>query len=80
MRTGLAASSLPFVLALAVALSGCSLKKMAVNSVAGMLSESGATFSSDNDPELVRDALVHDDDGSVIGTCVTERAQDIHRT
>ncbi|HUF46846.1 MAG TPA: TRAP transporter TatT component family protein [Vicinamibacterales bacterium] len=45
------------VAGLAVALSGCSLKKMAVNSVAGMLSESGATFSSDEDPELVRDAI-----------------------
>ena len=30
---------------------------MAVNSVAGMLSESGTTFSSDEDPELVRDAV-----------------------
>jgi predicted anti-sigma-YlaC factor YlaD len=38
-------------------LSACSLKKMAVNSVAGVLSESGTTFSSDEDPELVRDAV-----------------------
>ncbi len=30
---------------------------MAVNSVAGMLSESGTTFSSDEDPELVREAV-----------------------
>ena len=43
--------------AAALALSGCSLRTMAVNSVAGVLSESGTTFSSDNDPELVRDAL-----------------------
>jgi predicted anti-sigma-YlaC factor YlaD len=42
---------------LLVGLTGCSLKKMAVNSVAGMLSESGTTFSSDGDPELVRDAV-----------------------
>jgi predicted anti-sigma-YlaC factor YlaD len=35
----------------------CSLKTMAVNSVAGMLSESGTTFSSDDDPDLVRDAV-----------------------
>jgi predicted anti-sigma-YlaC factor YlaD len=40
-----------------VTLPACSLKKMAVNSVAGMLSESGTTFSSDGDPELVRDAV-----------------------
>jgi predicted anti-sigma-YlaC factor YlaD len=45
-----------FALLLGV-LSGCSLKTMAVNSVAGMLSESGTTFSSDEDPELVRDAV-----------------------
>ncbi len=44
------------LLLLLAALPGCSLKKMAVTSVAGMLSESGTTFSSDNDPELVRDA------------------------
>jgi predicted anti-sigma-YlaC factor YlaD len=36
---------------------GCSLKKMAVNSVADMLSESSTTFSGDEDPELVRDAV-----------------------
>jgi len=36
---------------------GCSIKKMAVNSVADMLSESGSTFSGDEDPELVRDAV-----------------------
>jgi predicted anti-sigma-YlaC factor YlaD len=39
------------------AVSACSLKTMAVNSVAGMLSESGTTFSSDEDPDLVRDAV-----------------------
>ncbi len=45
------------LIVLLVPLTGCSLKKMAVNSVAGMLSESGTTFSSDGDPELVRDAV-----------------------
>jgi predicted anti-sigma-YlaC factor YlaD len=40
-----------------VAVSGCSLKRMAVNSVAGILSEGGGTtFSSDEDPQLVREA------------------------
>ncbi len=40
-----------------VVFSGCSLKKMAVNSVAGTLSEGGGTtFSSDEDPQLVREA------------------------
>jgi len=41
----------------ALATSGCSIKRMAVNTVANTLSESGDTFSSDNDPDLVRDAV-----------------------
>jgi hypothetical protein len=41
----------------AVALSACSLKKMAVRTVADALSESGDVFSRDDDPELVRDAV-----------------------
>jgi predicted anti-sigma-YlaC factor YlaD len=45
------------ITALFAALAGCSLRKMAVNSVAGMLSESGTTFASDDDPELVREAV-----------------------
>ena len=36
---------------------GCALKTMAMKSVADTLSESGDTFSSDEDPELVRDAV-----------------------
>ena len=36
---------------------GCSLKKMAVNTVANTLSEVGTTFTSDEDVELVGDAL-----------------------
>lgn len=39
------------------ALSGCSLKTMAVKTVANTLSESGDVFSRDDDPELVGDAL-----------------------
>jgi predicted anti-sigma-YlaC factor YlaD len=38
--------------------SGCSFKKIAINSLADTLAESSAgTFASDEDPELVRDAL-----------------------
>lgn len=45
-------------LALAVALlSGCSVRKFAVNRVADALTGGGSTFTSDDDPELVRDAL-----------------------
>ncbi|MGE5814231.1 MAG: TRAP transporter TatT component family protein [Acidobacteriota bacterium] len=36
---------------------GCALKTMAMKSVADTLSQSGDTFSSDDDPELVRDAV-----------------------
>jgi predicted anti-sigma-YlaC factor YlaD len=36
---------------------GCALKTVALKSVANTLSESGDTFSSDEDPELVRDAV-----------------------
>ena len=46
--------------ALAVVLafgSGCSLKTIAVKTVANTLSEPGDTFTSDDDPELVRAAL-----------------------
>jgi predicted anti-sigma-YlaC factor YlaD len=45
------------VSATVVALSACSLKTMAVKTVANTLSESGDVFSRDEDPELVRDAV-----------------------
>jgi hypothetical protein len=45
------------VCALAAALSACSLKTMAVKTVANTLSESGDVFARDEDPELVREAL-----------------------
>ena len=48
---------LPFLLALAPLLNGCFIKDMAVNSVADGLAGQGDTWSSDNDPELVGDAI-----------------------
>ena len=36
---------------------GCSLREMAMNQVGDILAETGATFTSDEDPELVADAL-----------------------
>jgi predicted anti-sigma-YlaC factor YlaD len=42
---------------LASVLSGCSIKKIAVNKIGNALADSGTTFSSDSDPELIRDAL-----------------------
>jgi predicted anti-sigma-YlaC factor YlaD len=52
-------SPLPRLLlcAILIAGSGCSLKRMAVNSVANSLAEGGDVFARDDDPELVRDAL-----------------------
>ncbi len=45
------------VACLAVVAAGCSIRTLAVNTIAGALSESGSVFASDPDPELVRDAL-----------------------
>src|SRR5829696_5779436 len=44
------------VLALIVA-PGCSLKRVAINSVANSLAETGDTFAADPDPELIRGAV-----------------------
>ena len=38
-------------------LMGCSVKKMAMRQVGDALAGTGSTFSSENDPELVREAL-----------------------
>jgi predicted anti-sigma-YlaC factor YlaD len=53
-----AAAAVAFLF-LAVLAGGCSVEKMALNKVAGMLSGSSSTdvFSSDNDPDLVGEAL-----------------------
>jgi predicted anti-sigma-YlaC factor YlaD len=45
--------AIPFILIA----SGCSIKKIAIKKLGDALAESGTTFSSDNDPELVKDAL-----------------------
>jgi len=37
--------------------SGCSIRKMAVNKVGDLLAAGGSTFTADDDPALVRDAL-----------------------
>jgi predicted anti-sigma-YlaC factor YlaD len=36
---------------------GCSIKKLAINRLGDALAESGTTYASDDDPELIRDAL-----------------------
>ena len=42
---------------LAVALPGCSIKKMAINTLGDALAETGSTFASDDDTELVAAAV-----------------------
>ena len=44
-------------LALLVATSGCSIRQMAINRLADALAGGGDVYTSDNDPELVGDAL-----------------------
>ncbi len=47
-----------FLLALlALPLSGCSIKSMAINTVGNALAESGSNFSADDDPELIAAAI-----------------------
>src|SRR6185503_884889 len=42
---------------LSFALSGCAVKKIAINKLGDALASPGTTFSADNDPEFVRDAV-----------------------
>jgi predicted anti-sigma-YlaC factor YlaD len=52
-----AAPTLVLALLVFTATSGCSVKRMAINSLADTLAASGDVFASDNDPELIRDAV-----------------------
>lgn len=45
------------VASLEVATQGCALKRIAINSVADSLSETGDTFAADDDPDLIRAAV-----------------------
>jgi predicted anti-sigma-YlaC factor YlaD len=51
------AATLGLWVALTLALSGCSIKRMAVNQVGDALAGGGTTFASDDDPELVKAAV-----------------------
>src|SRR5713101_1138770 len=42
---------------LLVSASACSVKRIAINKLGNALASGGSTFTSDEDPELVRDAL-----------------------
>ena len=45
------------VVAIVALLPACSIRKTAVNKLGDALAETGSTFSSDEDPELVGDAI-----------------------
>ena len=36
---------------------GCSIRKIAINNVSDAIAASGSTYASDNDPQLIKDAL-----------------------
>ena len=48
---------LALVAALVLLMGGCSIQKLAVNALGDSLASSGDVFTSDEDPELVRDAM-----------------------
>jgi predicted anti-sigma-YlaC factor YlaD len=54
-RAGLATNLLLFQLAFLVG--GCSIRQAAVNMIGTALAEGGGVYTSDNDPELIREAL-----------------------
>jgi len=49
--------ALTLLVAVAAVASGCSVKKMAINKLGDSLASGGTTFASDDDPDLVGDAL-----------------------
>ncbi len=51
------AAGLALGVLLAVSLSGCSVRAVAVRSLGDALAEGGASWSADDDPELIRDAM-----------------------
>lgn len=53
---GAARSLLCLLLAAGLLLCGCSLRRLAINTLADSLAASGDVYASDDDPELVRDA------------------------
>src|ERR1700752_360901 len=48
---------IPWLILILVLGAGCSIKKVAINKLGNALASGGTTFTSDEDPELVRDAL-----------------------
>ncbi|MBI4328180.1 MAG: hypothetical protein HY674_23365 [Chloroflexi bacterium] len=55
--TGFPGAALVISLLVLVAGNGCSIRKYALNKLADTLAQSGSTFASDNDPDLIKDAV-----------------------
>jgi len=55
--SALAWAKIILLLSIALTATGCSIKKIAVNKLGDSLASGGTTFTSDDDPELVGDAL-----------------------
>ena len=51
------ATALGLIATLALPLTGCSIKRYAIRSLASSLTSGPDVYGTDNDPELVRDAL-----------------------
>src|SRR5215468_11098164 len=56
-RSKVAATILATMALAGMVLAGCSIKQMAVDVVADSVAEGGGTYASDDDPELIREAL-----------------------
>ena len=56
-RTGRAVLLVALAAGLAAVSTGCSIKRMVAGSIGNALAGGGTTFTSDDDPELVRDAI-----------------------
>jgi predicted anti-sigma-YlaC factor YlaD len=52
----LRALTLGLIILIAILFNGCSIKKIAMNRLGDALAQGGTTFSSDNDPEMIRTA------------------------
>ena len=57
IRPGVSASLLMTISVFSLVLAGCSIRKIAIKNLGDALAESGTTYASDNDPELIRGAL-----------------------
>src|SRR5215469_2620784 len=57
MVSDVARTKIIFLLTIVLTATGCSIKRIAINKLGDSLASGGTTFASDNDPDLVGDAL-----------------------